>query len=148
MHIGHILNLKGWSVISLAPGSKVSDAAALLAKENIGIAVVKESDGALKGVISERDIIRGISLHGVDLLNMPIDELMSTEVLTVSPDISVRDVLQIMAANEFRHLPITEDDEVVGVISMRDVVDTRLAELETENDNLRQLLTEAVGDAA
>lgn len=148
MHIGHILNLKGWSVISLAPGSKVSDAAALLAKENIGIAVVKESDGALKGVISERDIIRGISLHGVDLLNMPIDELMSTEVLTVSPDISVRDVLQIMAANEFRHLPITEDDEVVGVISMRDVVDTRLGELETENENLRQLLTEAVGDAA
>lgn len=143
MHIGHILNLKGWHVITLAPGSKIADAAALLAKENIGIAVIVDNDTAILGVISERDIVRGVTQRGTEILDMPVEELMSTEIVTCEPDTSVRDVLQMMATHEFRHIPIVTDDKVVGVVSMRDVVDTRLGELEIENESLRQLLTDA-----
>lgn len=143
MHIGHILNLKGWHVITLAPGAKISDAAALLATENIGIAVIVDDDSAIQGVISERDIVRGVTRHGAELLNMPVEALMSTEIITCTPETSVRDVLQLMAANEFRHVPIMKDEKVAGVVSMRDVVDTRLGELETENESLRQLLIDA-----
>lgn len=143
MHIGHILNLKGWHVITLAPGSKIADAAALLVKENIGIAVIVDNDTAILGVISERDIVRGVTQRGTGILDMPVEELMSTEIVTCEPDTSVRDVLQMMATHEFRHIPIVTDDKVVGVVSMRDVVDTRLGELEIENESLRQLLTDA-----
>ncbi len=143
MHIGHILNLKGWHVITLAPGSTISDAAALLANENIGIAVIVDDDTAIQGVISERDIIHGVTRHGAGLLDMPVEELMSTEIITCAPETSVRDVLQLMAINEFRHIPIVKDDKVVGVVSMRDVVDTRLGEIEAENESLRRLLTDA-----
>jgi CBS domain-containing protein len=143
MHIGHILNLKGWHVITLAPRSKIADAAALLAKENIGIAVIVDNDTAILGVISERDIVRGVTQRGVGILDMQVEELMTTEIVTCAPDTSVRDVLQMMATHEFRHIPIVTDDKVVGVVSMRDVVDTRLGELETENESLRQLLTDA-----
>lgn len=143
MHIGHILNLKGWHVITLAPGSTISDAAALLAKENIGIAIIVDDDTAILGVISERDIVRGVTQHGAEILDMQVEELMSTDIITCAPETSVRDVLQLMASNEIRHIPIMTDDKIVGVVSMRDVVDTRLGELETENESLRQLLTDA-----
>ena len=143
MHIGHILNLKGWHVITLAPGSTISDAAALLAKENIGIAIIIDDDTAILGLISERDIVRGVTRHGAQVLDRPVEELMTTEIVTCGPETSVRDVLQLMASHEFRHLPIVTDDKIVGVVSMRDVVDTRLGELETENESLRQLLTDA-----
>ena len=143
MHIGHILNLKGWHVITLAPGSTISDAAALLAKENIGVAVIVDNDTAILGVISERDIVRGVTRHGAQILDMPVEELMSTEIITCAPETSVGDVLQLMASNEIRHIPIMQDEKIVGVVSMRDVVDTRLGELETENESLRQLLSDA-----
>ncbi len=143
MHIGHILNLKGWHVITLAPGSTISDAAALLAKENIGIALIVDDDTAILGVISERDIVRGVTQHGAGILDMAVEELMSSEIITCAPETSVRDVLQLMASNEIRHIPIVTDDKIVGVVSMRDVVDTRLGELETENESLRQLLSDA-----
>ncbi len=143
MHIGHILNLKGWHVITLAPGSTISDAAALLAKENIGIAVIVDNDTAILGVISERDIVRGFTRHGARILDMPVEELMSTDIITCAPETSVGDVLQLMASNEIRHIPIVQDEKIVGVVSMRDVVDTRLGELETENESLRQLLSDA-----
>ncbi len=143
MHIGHILNLKGWHVITLAPGSTISDAAALLAKENIGVAVIVDDDTAILGVISERDIVRGVTRHGAQILDMPVEKLMSTDIITCAPETSVGDVLQLMASNEIRHIPIVQDKKIVGVVSMRDVVDTRLGELETENESLRQLLSDA-----
>ena len=143
MHIGHILNLKGWHVITLAPRSTILDAAALLAKENIGIAIIVDNDTAILGVISERDIVRGATRHGARILDMPVEELMSTEIITCAPETSVGDVLQLMASNEIRHIPIMQDEKIVGVVSMRDVVDTRLGELETENESLRQLLSDA-----
>ncbi len=143
MHIGHILNLKGWHVITLAPGSTISDAAALLTNENIGIAVIVDDDTAIQGVISERDIVCGVTRHGAGILDMPVEELMSTEIITCAPETSVRDMLQLMATNEFRHIPIVKDDKVVGVVSMRDVANTRLGQIEAENECLRQLLTDA-----
>ena len=143
MHIGHILNLKGWHVITLAPGSTILDAAALLAEKNIGIAVIVDDDSAILGLVSERDIVRGVTRRGPEILDKPVEEVMTTEIVTCAPETSVRDVLQLMSSHEFRHIPIVKDDKIVGVVSMRDVVDTRLGELETENKSLRQMLDDA-----
>ncbi len=143
MKISQILNIKGWTVTTLPPGSKISDAASILADRNIGIAVIADDDRVVHGVISERDITRGLAHHGVAVIDMATDDLMTSEVITCSPETTVRDVLQLMATYDIRHLPVTQDEKLVGVISIRDVVDTRLGELETENESLRQLLTEA-----
>lgn len=143
MHIGHILNLKGRNVITLSPQATVSEAAELLAEQNVGITVIAGDDGAIQGVISERDIARGIVRFGAELLGMSVKDVMTTEVITCPQDTSVGDILLLMTTHEIRHIPIVDDDGLVGVISMRDVVDTRLGELETENESLRQLLTDA-----
>lgn len=143
MHIGHILNLKGRNVITLSPQATISEAAELLAEQNVGITVIAGDDGAIQGVISERDIARGIVRFGAELLGMSVKDVMTTEVITCPQDTSVGDILLLMTTHEIRHIPIVDDDGLAGVISMRDVVDTRLGELETENESLRQLLTDA-----
>jgi CBS domain-containing protein len=143
MHIGHILNVKGHDVITLSRDANVADAAALLTRENIGIGVIARDDGTIDGLISERDIVHGIVRFGAALLDMPARDLMTREVLTCSPDTRVGDVLLMMSSNEIRHIPIVEDGRPVGMISMRDVVDTRLGELEAENESLRMLLSDA-----
>ncbi len=143
MYIGQILDLKGRKVITLSPQATVSEAAELLATHNAGITVITGEDGAIQGVISERDIARGVVRFGSELLAMLVKDVMTTNVVMCPKETSVSDILLLMTTHEIRHIPILDDDGLAGVISMRDVVDCRLGELESENESLRQLLTDA-----
>lgn len=122
MLIKEILQLKGSEFISLLPETLVSVAAALLAQQSIGAAVVVDAEKGVIGVISERDICRGLGDCGAGIADMPISNLMSLDVVTCGPDWEVSDALEVMLINNFRHLPVIDGDfDVVGIVSMRDM---------------------------
>jgi CBS domain-containing protein len=109
--------------------------------KDIGALVVVSEDGTtILGMISERDLARGISEHGTDLQALPVSTLMTTPVLTCTPDERITAVMMRMTRHRVRHLPVVEAGRLVGIISIGDVVKFRLDELELEANVLRETL--------
>ena len=140
MLIGQILAGKGSDVVTTRPDATVTEVARLLKAKRIGAVVVTDADGALCGIISERDLARGLADHGARLLEMRVAELMTSEVRTCSPDDGIEQLMQQMTEGRFRHLPVIEDGRMVGIISIGDVVKHRLQELETETHMLHDYI--------
>jgi len=132
MLIGQILAGKGRDVVSTRPDATIAEVAKLLKARHIGAVVVLDAGGALCGIISERDLARGLGVHGAKLLDMRVSQLMTAEVVTCSPDDGLDKLMKQMTEGRFRHLPVFEDGKMVGIISIGDVVKHRLQELETE----------------
>ena len=132
MLIGQILAGKGREVVSTRPDATVAEVAKLLKVRRIGAVVVTDDDGELCGIISERDLARGLADHGADLLQMRVRDLMTAEVSTCSPDDGIDKLMQQMTEGRFRHLPVMQDGRMIGIISIGDVVKHRLQELENE----------------
>jgi len=109
-------------VLHIPAGKPLRHAADYLAEHRIGLTLVIGADGALAGVISERDIIRALYEHGNDALNMPVDAYMALDVLTCSDNDRVADVAMLMSEKHIRHLPIVEDGYLAGMISATDLV--------------------------
>lgn len=112
--------------IILTPDETIGALANRLSSANIGAVVVGDGQGKIEGIISERDIVHGLAEHGSDLLTKPISTMMTQTVQTCAPDDSVDRVMDIMSRYGIRHLPVVEDGRLVGIISMRDVVRSRL----------------------
>jgi len=132
MLIGQILAGKGRDVVSTRPDATIAEVAKLLKARRIGAVVVIGRDGGLCGIISERDLARGLADHGAKLLDMRVSELMTPEVVTCSPDDGLDKLMKQMTEGRFRHLPVIEDGKLAGIISIGDVVKHRLQELENE----------------
>ena len=132
MLIGQILAGKGREVVSTRPDATVAEVAKLLKARRIGAVVVTDDDGELCGIISERDLARGLADHGADLLQMRVRDLMTAEVSTCSPDDGIDKLMQQMTEGRFRHLPVVQEGRMIGIISIGDVVKHRLQELENE----------------
>ena len=132
MLIGQILAGKGRDVVSTRPDATIADVAKLLKAKRIGAVVVIDPRGGLCGIISERDLARGLADHGAKLLDMRVSELMTPEVVTCSPDDGLDKLMKQMTEGRFRHLPVMEDGKLAGIISIGDVVKHRLQELENE----------------
>ena len=132
MLIGQILAGKGRDVVSTRPDATIAEVARLLKSKRIGAVVVTDADGELCGIISERDLARGLADHGADLLGMRVGNLMTTEVTTCSPEDGIDTLMQQMTEGRFRHLPVVQDGKMIGIISIGDVVKHRLQELENE----------------
>jgi CBS domain-containing protein len=132
MLIGQILAGKGRDVVSTRPDATIADVAKLLKAKRIGAVVVIDPRGGLCGIISERDLARGLADHGAKLLDMRVSELMTPEVVTCSPDDGLDKLMKQMTEGRFRHLPVIEDGKLAGIISIGDVVKHRLQELENE----------------
>ncbi len=137
MHISDILNAKGTEVIATGPAETVAATARLLNYQRIGAVLVRDAKDNVVGVISERDIIRGIAVNGARALDMEVRELMTREVVSCKPTDTISEVMRVMTTRRFRHLPVMEDGTLKGMISMRDVVKYRLEETETEARALR-----------
>ena len=120
MRVKKLLEAKGSQVYTVSPDATVYDALKLMSEKEIGALVVVEN-GKMLGIFSERDYARKVILKGKNSQETLVKEIMTTDVLHASPKQKIRKCLSLMTKNHFRHLPIIEDDQVVGIISIEDV---------------------------
>lgn len=126
--VANILAVKGSEVFRVAPGASVYEALQLLAEKNAGALVVTEG-GKLVGIISERDYARKVALVDRTSRDTLVSEIMSSDVKTVAPTASIEECMELMTERHIRHLPVLEDNELVGVVSIGDVVKAVIADL-------------------
>lgn len=141
MQVSGILKSKGnASVITVTPDSLVSDAVALLAERKIGTVLVSQDGSHPDGILSERDVVRALSVHGQEAMNSTVDAFMTSKLVTCTRADSSVSVLERMTEGRFRHMPVVEDGELIGLISVGDVVKARLSELSMEKDALQGMI--------
>lgn len=137
MILSGILKEKGGNVAHVAPASTIAEVAETLSHRRIGAVLVCDAARHLLGVVSERDIVRCLALHGGSVLQMTADQLMTPNPRTASPNTSVPEAMAIMTEGRFRHLPVVEDGQLVGIVSIGDVVKARMELQDHEVDSLR-----------
>ncbi|MCH7929965.1 MAG: CBS domain-containing protein [Proteobacteria bacterium] len=137
MHVSDILKAKGGEVVSIGPGESVAATVRLLNLKNIGAAVVRDDRGAVIGIISERDVIRIIAANGERALEMQVRDVMTSDVKSCKATDTISEVMKVMTVNRFRHLPVIEEGELKGIVSIGDVVKHRLDDTEMEARVLR-----------
>jgi CBS domain-containing protein len=137
MHVRDILSVKGDRVITIKPEATVAATSQLLAKHRIGAVLVTNAADAIIGIISERDIVRGLAQHGGAVAGLAIADLMTREVRTCTMSDTIADIMGVMTAHRFRHLPVVEDGRLIGIVSIGDVVKYRLDETKLEVESLR-----------
>jgi CBS domain-containing protein len=143
MLVSHILQQKGRGVVHAGADTTIADIARLLSKRRIGAVLVMGADGALAGILSERDIVRALSQDGADALSHSAAKYMTKDVTTCSERDHVDDIMEVMTMGRFRHLPVVEDERVVGLVSIGDVVKSRIAETVGEAQALREYIIAA-----
>ena len=141
MRIADVLSNKGAAVATIAPETTVSQLLASLAALNIGAMVVVGPDG-LAGIVSERDVVRELHKRGGGLLGQPVSEIMTTVLATCTPRDTVDHIVVLMTQNRVRHVPVLDDGRLAGIVSIGDVVKTRMEELETEQQHLQDYITQ------
>lgn len=142
MAIASILKDKGGAIIAASPSQSVAEVVALLCTHRIGAVIVME-DGEVAGVLSERDIVRGLNEQGAAILQRPARDIMTTEVITVAPSESVTAALSRMTRRRIRHLPVLDGGEVHGVVSIGDLVKARIDEAVREAESLKDYIAHA-----
>ena len=143
MKVGAILSEKGFEVVTLSPDVTVNDAVATLAKHRIGALVVTNGHGVIKGIISERDIVRTLAEDGPESLKRPVSDLMTANVKVCTENHTINEVMEIMTNGRFRHLPVERDGKLAGVISIGDVVKRKIAEVQKEAEEIRSYIASA-----
>jgi len=136
MKVAAILAAKGREVATISQGQSVADAVRMLKERRIGAVVVTGSFPPLVGILSERDIVRALALHGAEALTMPVSDFMSPQVTTCTESASADGLMALMTDQRIRHVPVIDNNVLVGMISIGDVVKSRLAELEDEKRDL------------
>lgn len=142
MRIKDVLHTKGDDVITVTPATTVRDLITLLAEHNIGAVVVSTDDEPVAGIVSERDVVRAL-IEGVEVLDTPVSRIMTVEVRTVAPETSVHDLMKLMTEHRIRHVPVVVDGGLHGLVSIGDVVKSRIGELEFERDQLTSYVSNA-----
>lgn len=136
MTIAAILREKGGDVARVAPGSAISEVVDVLGQRRIGAVLVMEGSSLL-GIVSERDVVRCLASHGASALDRTAEMLMTRELRTAGRTTTCIDALSMMTQGRFRHLPVVEDGQVVGIVSIGDVVKRRLDQQAHEVDELK-----------
>jgi CBS domain-containing protein len=137
MRVSDILESKGRDVETIRPDAKVLMAVHRLRMQNVGALVVSRDGERVEGVLSERDVVRGLARHGADLLDMSVVAVMSRPVPVCAPDDLLTSVMAQMTRTRNRHIPVVEDGRLCGILSVGDVVKNRLEEMELETSVLR-----------
>jgi CBS domain-containing protein len=143
MTVDHILAAKGRDVITIPPHRTLDEAVKLLAEKHIGALVVAGADRKVLGIITERDLVKVLARRGAVAFGEAVSAHMTSNVRTCHGGFLVNDVMEIMTLGKFRHVPVVEDDVLVGIISIGDVVKHRLAEVEREHQVLREYIATA-----
>jgi CBS domain-containing protein len=124
-----LLSAKGNQIYSIAPDAKVIEALRLMAQKDVGALVVMEG-GRLTGILSERDYARKVILQGKSSQDVPVREIMTSEVITVDPEKTVEDCMALVTQRRIRHLPVCEQGSLIGILSIGDLVKEVIAEQE------------------
>ena len=141
MLVSQILSSKPiGTVMTISPSSRVAEAAQLLAEKRIGAVIVSSGAGAIDGILSERDIVRGVAKSGSKCLDDTVADLMTQTVIACKPSDTVLSVLEKMTDGRFRHMPVVDGGMMVGVVSIGDAVKARIDEVEHENLALTDMI--------
>lgn len=138
--VGDILAKKGNAIFSIRPQDTLGHAVEVLRDKHIGAVVVTDANGALVGILSERDIVRKLADTPGRTLPQKVEEVMTKDVQTISPDETMVSALKIMTNGRFRHVPVVDSSGLIGMITIGDVVNHRLTALEHEALQLKQLI--------
>ena len=138
--ISDILRHKGATVVTIEPSGAVSQLLAELASHGIGALVVADKSGVV-GIVSERDVVRNLGERGASVLENAVSDIMTTTVVTASPGDDVDSVATIMTERRIRHMPVLDGAELVGIVSIGDVVSSRMRQLEQDRGQLEQYIT-------
>ena len=150
MLIEHVLHTKGHDVRTIPPEASVADAVAALREHNVGALVVSArpegaGSGDIAGILSERDVVRALAGDGAAVLDRPVSELMTTDVATCDPRTTVHQLMRLMTDRRIRHVPVLDGDALTGIVSIGDVVKSRIDELQVETDTLHDYLASGRG---
>lgn len=139
MKVSDVLAAKTGIPFSIPPDRSVQALCALLKERRIGAAVVSKDGSSIDGIITERDIAFALASHGAALAAMPVSSLMTKDVITCAPDDDPGRVASTMLSRNVRHIPVSNDGRFVGMVSIRDVLKERVAELQEQTAQLRVL---------
>jgi CBS domain-containing protein len=139
--VKHLLDTKGRHIISILPDASVFDAIKLMADKTIGSLVVMDDDGKLLGIVTERDYARKVIVKGRSSRETLVAEIMSTDVMTAASDNRVDQCMELMTNRKIRHLPVVEDNQVIGLISIGDLVQAIIADQKEEIEHLEHYIS-------
>ena len=142
MTVRSILNTKGHQIMSVAPDAKLAAAVKLLGEKKIGAVLVMDQS-RLEGILSERDIVRVLGERGAAVLEEPVSQVMTRKVVSCKETDTVAELMEMMTTGKFRHLPVVDNNRVVGLISIGDIVKWRVREYESEQEALRDYIKTA-----
>jgi CBS domain-containing protein len=147
MNVKSILAAKkatlGGDIVGIEPSADLKAAAQLLSAHRIGAVLIRGAAGRLAGILSERDIVRAISEHGAGALALPVSQVMTRNVTTCGEEDSVASIMEKMTTGKFRHMPVVSKGELVGLVSIGDVVKHRVGEIEQESEAMRDYIRTA-----
>ena len=140
MQVENILQSKGRAVHTLPTGASIAEAVDVLNTRRIGAIVVTTADGKVAGILSERDVVRHLGKDWASLANRPVSDVMTKDVVTMSRRATVAEVMERMTERRIRHLPIVDNGELVGIVSIGDVVKRKIEEAEQEANALKEYI--------
>jgi CBS domain-containing protein len=141
MRISDVLRVKGTQVVTVTPDTKVRQLLEVLAEHRIGAVVVSVDGASVDGIVSERDIVRALTRRGAAVMSEPVTAIYTADVRTVTPQTSLEDVMRMMTEHRVRHAPVVVDGDLRGIVSIGDVVKSRIDDLETERAALTGYIT-------
>jgi CBS domain-containing protein len=143
MTVAAILKHKGYQVTTVTPTATIAEVTETLARHRIGAVLVMDRAEQLLGIVSERDVVRSLAANGARTLEMTAGQLMTRALQIATPETTVGEAMRMMTEGRFRHLPVIDHDKVVGLISIGDVVKTRIMQQAQEVDSLRAYVSGA-----
>ena len=139
--VKHLLDAKGRHIISIAPDASVFDAIKLMADKSIGSLLVMDDDENMLGIVTERDYARKVIVKGRSSRETRVEEIMTADVMTTTSDHRVDQCMELMTERKIRHIPVVEDDRVIGLISIGDLVQAIIADQQAEIEQLGQYIS-------
>ncbi|MGI8700217.1 MAG: CBS domain-containing protein [Nocardioidaceae bacterium] len=140
MQILDVLRSKGNDVVTVTPQTPVRELVSLLADKNIGAVVVSTAEQLVAGIVSERDVVRKLA-SGAGVLDQTVGDIMTVDVVSVEPSESVHELARLMTERRIRHVPVVSDGVLSGIVSIGDVVKSRIDELTFERDQLESYVS-------
>ncbi|MFN7023996.1 MAG: CBS domain-containing protein [Pseudorhizobium sp.] len=141
MTVKNMLDAKGREVVVVAPEQSLLEVAGILHEKRIGAVVIGGREGRTAGIFTERDLVRAVAEKGASVLDAPVSTIMTVNVQTCREDTTVNQLMQMMSLGRFRHVPVEEDGRLVGIISIGDVVKSRIREIEHEAEQIKAYIS-------